>query len=48
MMMVRWKIFRFHAQISQEKQRDISPVENVLLRWSLDTHPQRVTTSNHG
>ena len=25
MMMVRWKIFRFHAQISQEKQREISP-----------------------
>ena len=44
MMMVRWKIFRFHAQISQEKQREIYPCGKCFATLVLgDTS----TTGNH-
>ena len=50
MMMVRWKIFRFHAQISQEKQREISPCGKCFATLVLgvqDSHEDESTTGNH-
>ena len=44
MMMVRWKIFRFHAQISQEKQREISPCGKCFATLVLG---DASTTGNH-
>ena len=41
MMMVRWKIFRFHAQILQEKQREISPCGKCFATLDVIVHPQR-------
>ena len=48
--LVRWKIFRFHAQIAQEKQRQISPCGKCFATLVLgvqDSHEDGSTTGNH-
>lgn len=50
MMMVRWKIFRFHYQISQENQREMSPCAKcfaMLVLGVQDSHEDESTTGNH-
>ena len=50
MMMVHWTIFQFHAQISQEKQREISPCGKCLAMLVLgvqDSHDVESRMGHH-